>query len=99
MPRSAWGLEVDPAHDVDWRQHAACDPHTAELFWITTGHGPTVLSKDNRAALELCRACPVRTPCERHERRERTQYAHIAAGLVWTVDGPREVYEVGRHGR
>jgi Transcription factor WhiB len=89
VPRSAWGLETD--RSLAWRQFAACGPDTAEWFWLVPAHGPTKLSADNRAALELCDECPVLRQCHQHEQGHRAMYPHIAAGLLWNVDGPHRI--------
>lgn len=85
--RSAWGLEID--RDLDWRQRAACGPDTAEWFWLYQKSGPAALTKENRAALELCRTCPVVAQCIREEESNRIRDSHIAGGLIWTIEGPR----------
>lgn len=45
--------------DVDWLAIAACRGHDPEM-WAITGQGLTV---DNRAAIAICRRCPVKNDC------------------------------------
>ena len=87
--RSAWGLEIE--RDVNWRSAAACGPETAEWFWIIQGCGPTKLSQQNRDALALCESCPVRRQCHSDEMAHRVRDPHIAAGLLWNIDGPKVI--------
>lgn len=77
MTRSAWGL--DTTADVDWRVRAACSPETAEWFWLVQGHR-TKLTLANKAALALCRTCPVIAECARYEAENPQPFARIAGG-------------------
>ena len=71
MPRNATWQWGPPG---DWVQHAACSPHTADLF-----HPPMTLRRTIDgwkywravdAAKTICRSCPVIEACREHGRNE-----------------------------
>jgi hypothetical protein len=85
LARTAWGLDVGPDDQV-WRQKANCSPAVADWFWFTghhVGRGGHTFTDDNRAAVELCRTCPVIDDCLRYELAHRTPWTYIAAGRLW----------------
>ena len=75
------------ADDQVWRRSAACSPATAEWFWLTPGRPEaghrTRLSIDNKAALALCRSCPVLDDCLAYEEAHPDRWSYIAAGRLW----------------
>jgi len=81
MARSAYGLDTGP--DTNWRINAACGPDTAELFFVTGHVGRSGMSKDNKAALALCDACPVKSACYLDARDHPAEGWRIAGGQVW----------------
>jgi WhiB family transcriptional regulator, redox-sensing transcriptional regulator len=48
---------------MDWQNRAACRDIDAELFFPVSSHGPGL--RQTEQAKEICRACPVLTPCAR----------------------------------
>jgi len=92
MSRSAYGFTL-VQDDQTWRQQSACSPATADWFWLVggsngRGHHTPRLTADNKAALALCDHCPVLAQCLADELKHPTPYAHIAAGRLWTSEGP-----------
>lgn len=84
---TTWGMTLGRA--TDWRDYAACSLETARMFELgpRRPNSPIRLSVDNRAALELCRACPVQTQCLNAALAEHDQWPRIAGGQV--IEGQR----------
>lgn len=95
MARSSWGLDTD--RELDWRQFAACGPDNADWFFVTGMGGH--LSHQNRAALEICRSCSVRSECLADTRSVETvvEQSRIAGGEV--ILGRRSRATKGTHPR
>lgn len=88
MTRSAWGLDSEPA--LDWSSEAACDPKTADWFWLDDsepGHWGG-LSANNRQALRVCASCPVLRQCYDFELAAGDETPRIAAGVRWSAGLP-----------
>lgn len=72
--------------DLEWQGLAACRSADLDLFYSTE-------EEDIRAALEYCRACPVRDLCLNHAMTEREAYG------VWGGTTERERRRVFRSQR
>lgn len=58
--------------ELDWRQRAVCREHDPDMWFPTPGDKPT-----RRAAVRICRACPVAVECGREA------FAIDAADGIW----------------
>lgn len=68
---------------TEWRARGNCGPESADWFFVS-GHGQRGMSVENRAALELCSACPVVDECYDHaEAHPELDSSRIAGGRVW----------------
>jgi hypothetical protein len=87
---TAWGMTADPA--IDWRTDAACTLDTAPLFEVhlagrhsrRTQPVETYLTVDNKAALAICRRCPVQRKCREFEQAHPQPWPRIAGGQLFT---------------
>lgn len=68
----------------EWMQRARCREEDPEMFYLE-GKGAQERSKKFRDAVEICRACQVRSECYRYARDNNESHGIWGGHFAWQI--------------